>query len=141
MIARRLLLRIRSPVVTPTFRGISMNVLLSQPVLLGVCVFLLSAIAVKLFFKENKKLANQKRAAIALATDLSNRGLTLVPDFLNSFAVGDIGEMAEDLEKVVLLLENSTAMDKEFDNVFANMIKANPAQATAILASLATPAK
>lgn len=117
-----------------------MNVLLSQPVLLGVCVFLLGAIAVKLFFKENKKLANQKRAAIKLATDLSNRGLTLVPDFLNSFAVNDIGQMAEDLEKVVLLLENSTAMDAEFDQVFANMIKANPVQAAALLAAATKPA-
>jgi hypothetical protein len=119
-----------------------MNVLLSQPVLLGAVIFLSALVGTFLFFKENKKLANRKRAAIKLATDLSNRGLVLVPDFLNSFAVNDIGQMAEDLEKVVLLLENSTAMDAEFDTVFTNMIKANPTQAAAILASLApAPAK
>lgn len=117
-----------------------MNVLLSQPVLLGAVIFLTCVIATFLFFKENKKLANQKRAAIKLATDLSNRGLVLVPDFLNSFAVNDIGQMAEDLEKVVLLLENSDAMDAEFNTVFANMIKANPAQAAALLAQVTAPA-
>lgn len=118
-----------------------MNVLLSQPVLLGAVIFLSCVVGAFLFFKENKKLANQKRAAIKLATDLSNRGLVLVPDFLNSFAVNDIGQMAEDLEKVVLLLENSDAMDAEFDTVFANMIKANPAQAAALLAQATAPAK
>jgi hypothetical protein len=117
-----------------------MNVLLSQPVLLGAVIFLSALVGTFLFFKENKKLANRKRAAIKLATDLSNRGLVLVPDFLNSFAVNDIGQMGEDLEKVVLLLENSTAMDQEFDTVFTNMIKANPTHAAAILASLTAPA-
>jgi hypothetical protein len=113
-----------------------MNALLAHPaVLLGIVIFLVAAIAVKFALKENKKLADKKRAAIKLATDLRGRGLELVPDFLEAFAVGDVGEMLEDIEKVVLLLENSTAMDAEFDKVFASMVKADPVKTAALLAA------
>ena len=119
-----------------------MNALLAHPaVLLGIVIFLGAAIAVKFALKENKKLADKKRAAIKLAADLRQRGLSLVPDFLESFAVGDVGEMIEDVEKVVFLLENSDAMDKEFDTVLANVVKADPAKVAALLATVTAPAK
>lgn len=120
-----------------------MNALLAHPaVLLGIVIFLVAAIGVKFALKENKKLADKKRAALKLAADLRGRGLTLVPDFLESFAVGDVGEMIEDVEKVGFLLENSDAMDKEFDTVLANVVKADPAKVAALLAAVkaATPA-
>lgn len=117
-----------------------MTQLLSHPeILLAILIFVLTAIGINFAFKKNKKLADKKRAAIKLAADLRGRGLTLVPDFLDSFAVGDVGEMIEDIEKVVLLLENSTAMDAEFDTVFNNVIAAkvaDPAMKAALIAQI-----
>jgi len=102
--------------------------MLSQPVLMGVVVVLVAALAGRFLYKKDTEIEERRRAANRLAGVLRAGGLEYVPDFLEDYGVGDYSGMAKTIHKAALLLENPKHAEELFDKAVDKVLAARAAK-------------
>lgn len=100
----------------------------------------------KFLYKKDTEVEDRRRAAFKVAASLQQKGLTVLPAFLEDYAVGDYSGMAKKLKDAAVTMSNPAAVEAEFATVFNKLLQAklnDPAEleklAAAIAAKTATP--
>lgn len=84
----------------------------------GVAAF---AVA-KLLFRADTRVEERRRHAIEAAQVLRARGLTILPQVLTDYAVGDYDGLVNDVKSFARMALNPQQIDAEFETLFKNML-------------------
>jgi hypothetical protein len=88
---------------------------------IGVVVF--GYVAGRWLYQKDTEMEKRRRAAFRISSQLRSQGLTVVPDFLEDYAVGDYSTMAHKLQEAAVVLFNDSALNAEFENVWQTLLQ------------------
>lgn len=109
--------------------------------LIAVGVVALGYVGGRFLYKKDTEKEERRRAAFKAAAGLQAQGLTVLPAFLEDYAVGDYSGMAKKLRDAASVLSNPAASQAEFANVFNKLLQAklnDPAELAKIAEAVAS---
>ena len=116
------------------FHGSTIAIVVLSVLLAGLLAFL----GVRLVYRKDTEKENRRRSAIEVAAMLKGMGLSRLPKVLICYAVGDYSGLANEIKHFAELSIDPTAMAKEFEKVFTNVlaVKVGTAEGKAYVASV-----
>ena len=119
--------------------------MLSNTVLMCAVIVLACLMVGRWLYKKDTQIEARRKAAGRLAAACRAKKLSVVPDFLECYSVGDYSGMAKAIDKLIALLEHDPdhleqMLDQAVDNVIAAR-KAGLTSDTALAAAKAVLAK
>ena len=93
-------------------------------ILIAVGVVALTYVGGKYAFGKDTEREDRRRAAFKVAASLQEKGMGVLPAFLEDYAVGDYSSMAKKLKDAAVTFSNPAAVEAEFASVFAKILQA-----------------
>lgn len=92
-------------------------------ILIAVGVVALGYVAGRWLFQKDTEVEDRRRAAFRISGALREKGMTVLPGFLEDYAVGDYSGMAHKLKEASAILFNEAAVAQEFEKVFQKLLE------------------
>ena len=86
--------------------------------LIAVGVVVAMYFAGRFIYQQDTEVEKRRRSAFRISGQLRAKGLVVVPDFLEDYAVGDYSTMAHKLHEAAVVLFNDSALEAEFESVW-----------------------
>lgn len=109
-------------------------------ILIVVGVVALGVVAGRWLFTKDTEVEDRRRAANRTAGILREKGLELIPSFLEDYGVGDYSGMAKKMKDAAVLLSNPASVDAEFEKVWEKLLAkklSSPEELAKVEASIA----